>query len=93
MADKQALHLVESIMRECWQVHPNSEKFEHAVAVAQKRILDWEDENNPKMTMFPAKTCFFAPDGINQVTIQFPDQDSAIIFFEWCRQLTHVAEV
>jgi len=35
--------------------------------------------------MFPAGTTFYSPDDINRVTIQFPDENSAIMFFEWCR--------
>ena len=44
------------------------------------------DDDDEAMTIFPAGTCFFEPDPINQVTIMFPDKDSAIMFFEWCRQ-------
>ena len=41
------------------------------------------DDEQQTMTLFPAGTTFFAPDGIHQVTVQFPDADSAIVFYEW----------
>lgn len=34
----------------------------------------------------PPKTAIFAPDGINRVCIMFPDQDSAVLFYEVLRQ-------
>jgi len=53
------------------------------------------NDDNPaeSMTLFPLGTYFYAPDGINRVTIQFPDQDSAIVFFEWCRSLVNGEQV
>jgi hypothetical protein len=52
-------------------------------------INDCDDSGSGEQTMmiFPPGTCFFEPDGIHQVTIQFPDQDSAILFFEWAKDL------
>jgi hypothetical protein len=47
-----------------------------------------DDQDTPQtMVLFPVGTTFFEPDDINQVTIMFPDADSAIIFSQWCRQL------
>ena len=41
----------------------------------------------PRIVIFPTGTYVFPPDDKHQVTIEFPDEDSAIIFFEWCRQV------
>jgi hypothetical protein len=35
------------------------------------------------MRIIPPGTYVFEPDGIHQVTLQFPTQDDAIIFYEW----------
>lgn len=37
--------------------------------------------------LFPAGTDFYAPDDIHRVIVQFPDPDSAVIFFEYIKQL------
>jgi hypothetical protein len=55
-------------------------------------IDDESDESTDQLMIFPPGTCFFEPDGIHQVTIQFPDQDSAILFFEWAKDLCRNAE-
>lgn len=34
----------------------------------------------------PPDTLFYEPDGIHRVTVQFPDADSAIAFYEWFKQ-------
>jgi hypothetical protein len=52
-----------------------------------------DDEETESMTIFPAGTHFVEPDAIHRVTITFPDQDSAIAFFEWCRQKCIDAEL
>lgn len=38
-------------------------------------------------TLLAPGSLIFEPDDIHQVTVQFPDADSAIIYFEWLRQL------
>jgi len=35
----------------------------------------------------PPNTIFFEPDGIHRVIIQFPDQESAILFSESLKQV------
>ena len=56
-----------------------------------------DDSSNDRpaesMTIFPMGTHFFAPDDIHQVVIQFPDENSAVLFFEWCRSLVNGEEV
>jgi hypothetical protein len=39
------------------------------------------------LTLFPVGTVVFDVDDINQVTIQFPDNDSAVFYLEWVKQL------
>jgi hypothetical protein len=56
-------------------------------------VNDWDDDEPETMTIFPAGTHFFEPDPINRVVIMFPDQDSAIAFFEWCREQVIRADV
>ena len=51
------------------------------------------NDDNETMVIFPAGTHFFGPDPINRVSIMFPDRDSAILFFEWCRQRCADAEL
>ena len=50
-------------------------------------IDDLHEDDEQTMMLFPPGTAFFDPDPLHQVTIQFPDEDSAIVFFEWCRQI------
>lgn len=38
------------------------------------------------MLIIPKNTTIFEPDAINRVTLMFPDQDSAIIFYEFWRE-------
>ena len=47
------------------------------------------DDTQPAKTMLliPKGTNIFEPDGINQVTLMFPTQDDAIVFYEYFRQL------
>lgn len=49
-------------------------------------------DDDERITIFPAGTYFHGPDPIHQVTIEFPDEASAILFFEWCRQQVIDAE-
>lgn len=35
------------------------------------------------MIVIPEGTTIFEPDGIHQVTLQFPTQEDAIVFYEW----------
>lgn len=39
------------------------------------------------MLVIPEGTLLYEPDGIHRVTLQFPDEDSAIIYHEWLREL------
>ena len=48
---------------------------------------DIHEDDEQTLMLFPPGTAFFEPDGINRVTIQFPDENSAINFFEFCRQI------
>lgn len=41
---------------------------------------------------FPAGTTFWEPDDINRVTVQFPNQDDAIVFYEWLREVMRAVE-
>jgi hypothetical protein len=50
-------------------------------------IDDIHEDDEQTLMLFPPGTVFFEPDRIHQVTIQFPDADSAVVFFEWCRQI------
>lgn len=34
----------------------------------------------------PPNTSFYEPDAIHQVVIQFPDADSAVLFYEWFKE-------
>jgi len=61
------------------------------VSVSDSDDNIYEDDSQT-LTIFPPGTVFFEPDGINQVTIQFPDENSAIVFFEWCRELVKRSE-
>ena len=47
------------------------------------------NDNSPNRTMvlLPAGTTIFAPNDIHEVTVQFPDADSAIVFMEWLKQI------
>ncbi|HKN69996.1 MAG TPA: hypothetical protein VJX30_03130 [Terriglobales bacterium] len=45
------------------------------------------DDEQQTLTLFPAGTVFFEPDGIHQVTVMFPDAESAIVYYEWMKQL------
>lgn len=45
------------------------------------------------MEILPPCTLVYSPDPLNRVTLWFPDQDSAIIFFEWCLKMGHAEEV
>ena len=58
------------------------------VAEDQWAESDSSDDEQQTMTLFPAGTTFFAPDDIHQVTVQFPDADSAIVFYEWMIDLS-----
>lgn len=40
----------------------------------------------------PPGTTVYAPDGIHRVTVQLPDENSAILFYEFLRQLVIIAE-
>jgi len=57
-----------------------------------------EDDSEQTSDIFPAGTKFCRPQGPNYpddsywVAIGFPDENSAILFFEWCRQLCIDAE-
>jgi hypothetical protein len=88
------LELAESILVDFGRSHPNSEKFEHETAVVMQRIENFSKDKDEGhlITIFPAGTHFFEPDPINRVSIMFPDQDSAIAFFEWCREQVIHAE-
>jgi hypothetical protein len=49
------------------------------------------------LTIFPPGTNFFEPNEVNEVTIQFPDKESAIVFYEFMRsfineEITLIAE-
>jgi hypothetical protein len=35
-----------------------------------------------KITIIPAGTVIFEPDGINRVTLMFPTENDAIVFYE-----------
>lgn len=39
------------------------------------------------MQLFPPNTNIYEPDLIHRVVLQFPNENDAIIFFEWCRQI------
>lgn len=39
------------------------------------------------MQIMPPGTVIYGPDPIHRVTLQFPDADSAVVFYEWCRQV------
>ena len=45
-----------------------------------------------KITLFPAGTTFFEPDAIHQVTVMFPTENDAIVFYEWCLKLCATQE-
>lgn len=51
-----------------------------------------DTSSTEEMTIFPAGTKFYRPqgpdypDGFYVNIIKFPDEDSAIVFFEWCKQ-------
>lgn len=40
-----------------------------------------------KIQLFPPNTDIYEPDAIHRVVIQFPTENDAIVFFEWCRQI------
>ena len=47
-----------------------------------------DDHDKPDtIVLFPPNTTFFEPNDIHEVTIMFPDADSAIVFYEWLRQV------
>jgi hypothetical protein len=47
-----------------------------------------DTDNKPQtMVLFPPNTVFFMPNDIHEVTIMFPDAESAIVFYEFCRQV------
>ena len=39
------------------------------------------------LLIIPEGTLLYEPDAIHRVTLQFPDEDSAIVFYEWLREL------
>jgi hypothetical protein len=39
------------------------------------------------MTIIPAGTRIYAPDGIHRVTLQFANENDAIVFYEWVLSL------
>lgn len=43
------------------------------------------DEDAEDWNVLPVGTSIYAPDEINRVSLQFPDPDSAIVFFEFLR--------
>lgn len=46
-----------------------------------------------EIVLLPPGTLISPPDPIHRVTLQFPDEDSAIIFFELCLKMGHAEEV
>jgi hypothetical protein len=48
---------------------------------------DIHEDDESTLTLFPPNTTIFEPDVIHRVEIQFPDEDSAIFFVEWCKQI------
>jgi hypothetical protein len=50
-------------------------------------VDDIHEDDEQTLMLFPPGTVFFEPDPIHQVTIHFPNEDSAIVFFEFCRQI------
>jgi len=44
-----------------------------------------EEDGPEDWNVLPSGTQIFAPNGINEVTLQFPDTDAAVIFFEFLR--------
>lgn len=58
--------------------------------MADDNTIDGGPDDGPAMLIFPPGTVFFEPDDIHQVTIQFPDEDAAILFFEFCKDVVSV---
>lgn len=48
---------------------------------------DIYEDDESTLTLFPPGTVIFEPDPIHQVIVQFPDENSAIFFVEWCKQV------
>jgi hypothetical protein len=45
------------------------------------------------MLVIPAGTLIEEPDPLHRVTLHFPNEDAAIIFFEWARSIGQAREV
>jgi hypothetical protein len=41
-----------------------------------------------EMEVIPKGTLLYAPDEIHRVTLQFPSENDAIIFYEWVKSVT-----
>lgn len=52
-------------------------------------MTDEPNDDRPArtFTLLAPGSVIFEPDGIHQVVVQFPDAESAIVYFEWLRQL------